>query len=416
LKRMINFLVIFNTKHKRLEALIKDIHIPNTVTIWFNEEIFAETEKLINQSLFDFKRLPEINQYCIKKNNIEKSIKIKFKNELIFKIFLFTFYNDYFKQSKNRLPLDDLSKFINNLILDDSIFDKILELLLIHNRDDKFYMIGKINDLLKNIDSHLDKVKIIEPKSIVDIGSYKLIITEDLWKFLSIIISITDYKSDVLFRYSINPFSAGESALLNQFSEFYETFEHLTYNDKENVIVCIDEGELYMHPEWQRKYINSLYVFFDYFNKKLNLNKNFQFIITSHSPFISSDIPSHNLIFLKKENGLCKVSNSINHKPTLGGNIFELFSDGFFVNEFISQFAFEKINDAFKFLNNKKQQTFKNLLDVEGFLKLIGEPLIRDEIQKMVNRKKSKDFDKYYEIVELDKTKILDISKEKTKK
>jgi hypothetical protein len=56
-----------------------------------------------------------------------------------------------------------------------------------------------------------------------------------------------------------------------------------------------------------------------------------------------SDIPHYNLIKLQKdENGFTKVVNN-QETETLGGNIFKLFQDEFFVDEFISAFAYEKL-------------------------------------------------------------------------
>ena len=140
-----------------------------------------------------------------------------------------------------------------------------------------------------------------------------------------------------------------------------------------------------------------MYHFFQHYGNKFN--KEIQIIVTSHSPFIVSDIPKYNLIFLTKDdNGNCKVSKSENHLPTLGGNIFELFNDGFYLKEFISEFAFEKINQAIKWLNDEDSD-FNSILEVESFNKLIGESLIRDEIQKMIDFKKMKNFDEYYELM-----------------
>lgn len=57
-------------------------------------------------------------------------------------------------------------------------------------------------------------------------------------------------------------------------------------------IVLIDEIELHMHPSWQRKILDVLKRIFP----------NLQFIITTHSPIILSEVnEDYNLFFMKRE-------------------------------------------------------------------------------------------------------------------
>ena len=75
--------------------------------------------------------------------------------------------------------------------------------------------------------------------------------------------------------------------------EFYIHFLFLLYldenhsksNEKENTFFLIDEPDTTFHPNWQKKYINQLLSIYK------NYKKNIHFIVTSHSPFILSDLP-----------------------------------------------------------------------------------------------------------------------------
>lgn len=388
LERMINFLSY------RIEndfSILGEINFPSEITIWFNENIFLEINKLIEKTQHEFKRLEEISKHCFKLYTEDNNSNEKLKKGIIFHFFLFAFYNDFFKRSST---MDDLLQYVNSLSLDANIFNSMLEYLISQKSQSQNYEIDKINNLLKSLDEHFKNIKISESKEFFENGNYKLSVNNYLWNFLKEILGITDFKSEALINYSITPFSSGEEAILYQLSEFHEA---INISEKDNIIISIDEGELYLHPEWQRKYINTLYHFFQHYGNKFN--KEIQIIVTSHSPFIVSDIPKYNLIFLTKDdNGNCKVSKSENHLPTLGGNIFELFNDGFYLKEFISEFAFEKINQAIKWLNDEESD-FNSILEVESFNKLIGESLIRDEIQKMIDFKKMKNFDEYYELM-----------------
>ena len=92
------------------------------------------------------------------------------------------------------------------------------------------------------------------------------------------------------------------------------------------------------------------------------IKKNMNFIFTSHSPFILSDIPKENVIFLEKykkdedkdqKEGNCKnVTKDIELK-TFGANIHTLLSNGFFMSDgLMSEFAKIKITKILRFLND----------------------------------------------------------------
>lgn len=390
LERMITFL---SDSRENQFSIIGDIAFPKNISIWFSESIYEQTRKMMHPKPEILRKLNQIFIHCIDNLKEESDTKTKFKKTVTFKYFFFALNNELFKNYKDefRFSFED---FVASVPLDESIFDSLKDFISLKADDFSVSELIRIDNLIKKMDLLLEKIEISEADDFFLSGYFYLSINKHLWGFLKEILHITDFNGEPLINYSINPFSSGEEAILYQFSEFHEALKHST---KKNVIVSIDEGELFLHPEWQRKYINTLYQFFDHNGRKND--KTFQLIITSHSPFIVSDIPRHNLIFLQKdESGLCKVSKSENHLPTLGGNIFELFSDGFYVKDFISEYAFEKINQAIKFLNGE-ESIFKTLLEVENFNKLVGEALIRDEIQKMIDFKKMKNFEDYYELI-----------------
>ena len=63
-------------------------------------------------------------------------------------------------------------------------------------------------------------------------------------------------------------------------------------------IVLIDEVELHMHPSWQRKVLRKLRETFP----------NIQFIITTHSPIVLSEVDeNYNLFYLEKYEGITDI-------------------------------------------------------------------------------------------------------------
>jgi len=156
------------------------------------------------------------------------------------------------------------------------------------------------------------------------------------------------------------------------------------------IIILIDELELGLHPNWQKKAISYLIDFL-----KL-LKTQFHIIITSHSPFLISDLPQQNMIFLKKdENGNCKVVDGLKEKKqTFGANIHTLLSDSFFMSGgLMGEFAKGKIDTAIQYLN-KEKPTPKEIKYCEDIISIIGEPIIKNQLQKMLDSKRLKKVDK----------------------
>ena len=84
-------------------------------------------------------------------------------------------------------------------------------------------------------------------------------------------------------------------------------------------------------------------------------------------------------------------------KSTFGANIYDIYAYSFFVNNFMGEFAQNKINDVIKIIDEYKEKKEKNpdefmpnekALDNLKIVKSIGEPLLRnkleDEIKSLV--------------------------------
>ena len=114
-----------------------------------------------------------------------------------------------------------------------------------------------------------------------------------------------------------------------------------------------------------------------------NYKKNIHFIVTSHSPFILSDLPKENIIFLEKGKQVYPFENG----QTFGVNIHTLLSHGFFMKDgLMGEFAKSKIDDVINYLNNKKSE-IRNDKDAQNIIDIIGEPIIKRELQRMLKNK-----------------------------
>lgn len=93
----------------------------------------------------------------------------------------------------------------------------------------------------------------------------------------------------------------------------------------ENVQMILEEVELYFHPELQRQFVHNL---LDGIRQAgLSHIKWINICIVTHSPFVLSDIPSSNVLALKKEEG---VTEKI---PCFAANIHDMLKLSFFLDK-----------------------------------------------------------------------------------
>ena len=215
-------------------------------------------------------------------------------------------------------------------------------------------------------------------------------------------------------QFAFNSLSSGEENYILMLALLESGIHSHLNKEKEetNIILLLDEPEHTFHPEWQKNTINYLLSFL---NSIIDENEViFHILLTSHSPFLLSDLPKENIIFLDKytendketENkqqkiGNCKVVDGL--KQTFGANIHTLLSDSFFMDGgLMGKFAKQKINEIIAFFDNKNE-LYKN--DQEKLLTIInsiGEPFLKDKLLFMYNEKYPK----------TDEEKILELEKQ----
>jgi predicted ATPase len=187
------------------------------------------------------------------------------------------------------------------------------------------------------------------------------------------------------FSVRMTGISSGEQHILQLFARFYSLKQELKNN--QHLLILIDEGETSLHPQWQKQYIKLLKEILPLIFE----NTPIQIILTSHSPFIVSDLPKENIIFLDTdEQNNTQVVDGLKQKETFGANIHTLFTDAFFMDGgLMGDFAKEKINAVIDFLNNKPS-SIKNNEEEEAqkYINLIGEPIIKRHLQKMLNNRR----------------------------
>lgn len=187
--------------------------------------------------------------------------------------------------------------------------------------------------------------------------------------------------------------STGEEALVQLFSLINKCI--LTAKDN-HITLLIDEIDTYIHPRWQVNLINDIFHFIDSFDCSIEI------IFTSHSPLVLSDLPNNNLIFLTKNINIAISSIKSN---TFGANIHNLYKDSFFLDNTIGKFASKRITECIEFLTDYesfiqerlKKPDFENKhiklenieekqKEIEYIISIIGEPIIKNKLEKMYNK------------------------------
>ena len=165
----------------------------------------------------------------------------------------------------------------------------------------------------------------------------------------------------------LSAYSSGER---NLYSKVVELKYEFLFN-KKNYFFLMDEPDNFLHPNWTKEFLSIIIQNISTEKKIVN------FIISTHSPFLLSDLPKENIIFLEKykegdkdvQNGKQKVGNCKNSTTeidieTFGANIHTLLSHGFFMKDgLMGEFAKEKINEIIDFLKKVEEEKVKKDAD-----------------------------------------------------
>ena len=233
----------------------------------------------------------------------------------------------------------------------------------------------QVNDNLKSIDDQSCVVKIdFEDQSVKDFID-ELRTTIDFTEKRKI--DLINERGEAIWFQVREVTSKGEKNLLDLVAMIK------TRSFEGNYIILVDEIEEGLHLEWSRRLINFL---INEFNKVSN--SKIQFIFTTHSPFMLSDIKNGNVICLVKDEEDVKVELMRN---TFAKNIQEIMHDDMFIKDIYGEFAISKINNIIKELDPHQDiNSHVNYLTKENLLSeidMISEPLLRNKLYEMYEKK-----------------------------
>jgi len=350
--------------------------LPESLYVSFDREFFDSNQDFFNKkSHLNDKLLKEI-EYILFRNEYEEKEKgiDRFKGRILIHLFLYLLKQDLefltIKDSVNKLIAE-----LNGTIDIRNIPVLIANFILSNDFDDPHNILDGLSDFVKSFNTEFDSFQ----NCSTDDRMVVFAITEGLKNTLKKIFRF--WKApNFIFSFDWMDLSAGESALLTLFSNLDQSAQ--LFQDSDYVWLLIDEGELYLHPEWQRTFFSDLHKYLPLFFKE----KKIQLFLTSHSPFIVSDLPKDNIILLNKdENGYCDVVDKHKFGETFGANIHMLFAESFFLKEtFIGKFAENKILELIKKIKSKSEsyETLKREIEI------IGEPFLKMKLTELLEGNK----------------------------
>lgn len=191
-------------------------------------------------------------------------------------------------------------------------------------------------------------------------------------------------------NYALYPqLSSGESSFINLFSRIHDIALRykLGYDERNSVILFLDEPEVGLHPDWSKKLFNWIHTFLTNHSSGLK----FQIILTTHSPYLLSDLPAQNVQLLKKDvDGRTVIVDSVEYK-TFGANINELLATSFFLEDgLIGEFAQTQIQNLIDNLQDDPPPDLLRKMSYDQMAEMIGiiaEPFLQEKLTEMYYRK-----------------------------
>lgn len=191
-------------------------------------------------------------------------------------------------------------------------------------------------------------------------------------------------------RQSFDYLSSGEKQLIYALGAVVYQLHHLNSAGEGKIQyscanLVFDEVDLYFHPEYQRKLV-------DYILRvigKLHLDKirNINIMLATHSPFVLSDLPKNNILYLERGRD---VSEEVEGK-TLGANINDALANSFFLKHgFIGEYAKKKIKSMLEDIKENKSIQDTTWEEYEKLINNVGDPYLQKQLMIVYSKHRFK--------------------------
>ncbi|MCI9131182.1 AAA family ATPase [Thomasclavelia cocleata] len=196
----------------------------------------------------------------------------------------------------------------------------------------------------------------------------------------NLIQKLLDFYCSLSRKYSLKQFislkytnlSSGEHEYIEVFGSLMKVLSEINPNTEcKSRVLLLDEPDRTFHPEWISNYIYKLTKILNHYGEESGIS--FQVIITTHSPFMVSDVLKEDIYKIKNENGYKKI---INTKYGFASNYYDIMNDTFFLTNSVGEFARNKIENINKQIN--AAENINELTDLKKIINAIGDNYLKN--------------------------------------
>jgi hypothetical protein len=178
-----------------------------------------------------------------------------------------------------------------------------------------------------------------------------------------------------LLRWRFLELSSGQVALLMLFASLGSALANLRSRSVPHVVLVIDEGEMFMHPAWQRKYLQDVMNFIKYYSKSF---EGIHVVMATHSLIVAGDTPPYRLFDVKSG----EMRNGFAYGPK------EVLTDVYGVEEFAGNLAEELYDKIVSALRAPDAPTPDQEEEVRALIKQIASPQLKTYLLEELQRRR----------------------------
>jgi len=175
-----------------------------------------------------------------------------------------------------------------------------------------------------------------------------------------------DWNVQHLFDVGFQNMSSGQLAILAQLSLISDAIKSFSERGIKRVLLLIDEGDAFLHLEWQRKYIGHLNGMLSKLKHEYGMFS-IQLILATHSPLLATDVPKE---------FICRMeTRGDNAAPSaFAAPLHELLNQSFGAKT-VGEFASRKINEVVSDLSEGRRSH-----EGDFIVSSIDNPIIKAEV------------------------------------
>lgn len=192
-----------------------------------------------------------------------------------------------------------------------------------------------------------------------------------------------DYLKQIFQVHLNHQISEGELGLINTYSGIYYALTN-EYKNQKSAIILLDEPDKSFHPMWIASFIDNLIKLVESIDNEMT----YQFIISTHSPFMLSDVPKEAIMCIDIVDHHRIVSQA---KTSFASNYYDIIKDTFFLKDSVGTFAKRKINEIIEEINNLNSNTNQETITkLTNLINIIDDPYLKNTLSLQLNKKIAK--------------------------